>query len=102
MILAHGGHFFVYAFPVVGILVLWLTLRGDAAQRRQQQRESRGEGASVPKLPRTELSRQVWKAKKAPRAARRAAAPKPKFEPKMPTPKVAPFQPPRERDRREA
>lgn len=97
MVLAHGGHFAVYMFPVLAAVVLFIALRGDATKRKQNQ-----QGPSVPSLPRSELSRQVWKATKPPRATRRAAAPKPKFAPLTPTAKVAPFRPPRERDRREA
>lgn len=99
MVLAHGGHFAVYMFPVLAAVVLFIVLRGDARTRKQNQQQ---QGSSVPSLPRSELSRQVWKATKPPRATRRAAAPKPKFAPLTPTEKVAPFRPPRERDRREA
>ena len=100
MVLAHGGHFAVYMFPVLAAVVLFITLRGDATKRKQSQQGR--QASSVPTLPRTEVGRQVWKATRPPRPVRKAAAPKPKFSPLTPPDKVAPFRPPRERDRREA
>ena len=100
MVLAHGGHYAVYLFPVLAAVALWITLRGDATKRKQYQTQQQ-QGSPVAARPRT-VTRQVWKPTKPPRAARRAAAPKPKFAPKTPEAKVAPFRPPRERDRRGA
>jgi hypothetical protein len=97
MVLAHGGHFAVYMFPVLAAVVLWITLRGDATKRKQSLQNR--QGPSVPTLPRTEVGRQVWKATRPPRSVRKAAAPKPKFAPLSPEAKVAPFRPPRARDR---
>lgn len=95
----HGGHlasFLAVAIPIAAIIFLALVLRRDP-------RLTRGGHSSVRTLPKSELSRQVWKATRPPRAARRAAAPeseKPKFAPLTPPAKVAPFRPPpRQRDR---
>jgi hypothetical protein len=90
--------FLSIGIPIFAIIVLVLVLKRDPSS-------TRGGQSSVRTLPKTELSRQVWKATRPPRAARRAAkAPeaKPKFTPLTPPAKVAPFRPPRQRDRRGA
>ncbi len=91
--------FLSIGIPIFAIIVLVLVLKRDPSS-------TRGGQSSVRTLPKTELSRQVWKATRPPRGARRAAAaepkPKPKFTPYTPEAKVAPFRPPRQRDRRGA
>ena len=90
--------FLAIGIPIFAIIVLALVLRKDTTRRPS---------TSVRTLPKSELSRQVWKATRPSRAARRIAAPesnkpKPKFAPLAPPAKVAPFRPPRPSDRRGA
>lgn len=91
--------FLAIGIPILAIILLCLALR----------RDPKGPSSSVRTLPRSELSRQVWKATKPSRAAKRIAVsqdeakPRPKFAPLTPPAKVSQFRPPpRQRDRRGA
>ncbi len=101
MVLAHGGHFAVYLFPVAAVVCLVYVLRGDKAKHRNSY-------VSTPTLPKSTWSRQVRAATRPPRPERAAASTKPRFAPadpsKAPDTKttVTPLQQPWLRQRRGA
>lgn len=87
--------------PILALIILAVALRRDP---------KRPSSGTVRTLPKSDLSRQVWKATKPAQAARRVAAeadgtkpaPKAKFAPLTPEAQVKPFRPPKARDRRGA
>lgn len=72
MILAHGGHYAIFLFPLGAITFLLVFLKKDAPKNRS---------ASTPAVPRTPWSRQVRAATRPPRPERSARKSKPVFAP---------------------